>query len=115
MYEEKFIQGIRNTTQPFPLHLSSLNFLDDRSGESASAGENGRISERRRRNKKRIGNNKKKNESGIRPVKETSSISLWIIGSMLFFKNENQQFPSNRKRYSFPRPLLDYFQIKDKF
>lgn len=50
--------------QPFPLHLSSLNFPDDGSGESASAGENGRISERRRRNKKRVGNNKKKNESG---------------------------------------------------
>lgn len=64
MYEEKFIQGIRNTMQPFPLHLSSLNFPDDGSGESASAGENGRISERRRKNKKRVGNNKKKNESG---------------------------------------------------
>lgn len=61
MHEGKFIQEIRNTTHSFPLHSSSLNFLDDGSGESASVGENGRITEKRRRNKKEFGDSKKKN------------------------------------------------------
>lgn len=61
MHEGKFIQEIRNTTHSFPLHSSSLNFLDDGSDESASVGENGRITEKRGRNKKEFGDSKKKN------------------------------------------------------
>lgn len=48
----KVYSGIKNMAHPFPLHLSSLNFLDDVSRRSANAGENGRISGRRK-NKKR--------------------------------------------------------------
>lgn len=113
MYEGKFIQGIRNTTHLFPLHLSSLNFLDDGSGESASVGESGRISGRRERNKKKVGDSKKKN--GGNKTCQGNVFNFIMDHRIDCFSNENQQLLSNHKRYSFPLPLLDYFQIKDKF